>query len=106
MRNPGGYAVITSPDPSRVNFDGLRCEDVGAGITERDTFSCSHCGSVEHVPVKLGPNDVGFCRHCMTRICQRCCDLPCTPFQKQLEEMEKGIRKSFERQRALKSYGL
>ena len=106
MRNAGGYAMIVSPESAKVSFDGFRCEEISAGITERDTFTCYHCGGVEHVPVRLGPNDVGFCRNCMQRICQRCCDLPCVPFQKQLEEMEKGITKSIERHLALRSYGV
>ncbi len=88
MRKPGGYAFIVSPDTQRVNFDGLRCEEIGAGTFEADTFSCVHCNRVTHVPPK-SQGDEYFCRNCMARICSPCADHPCIPFMKKIEAMEK-----------------
>lgn len=97
MRRPGGYAVIVSPDAQRVNFDGLRCEEIGAGTFEADTFSCCHCNRIVHVPPK-SQGDEYFCRNCMARICSPCADHPCTPFMKKIEAME-------ERDRIRRMYG-
>ncbi len=97
MRRAGGYAVIVSPDPQRVNFDGLRCEEIGAGIYEVDTFRCIHCMRTVHVPAKSQGDDY-FCRNCMAPICPPCADYPCIPFMKKIEAME-------ERDRVLRSYG-
>ena len=76
MMRPGGYAVITMPDDMKetvVNFDGTRREIVknNHGKYEADTFSCFHCGAVEHVPHKPDVNEVGFCRSCISRSCSR-----------------------------------
>jgi hypothetical protein len=97
MRNPGGYAVLVSPRGQTVDFDGLRREQVQAGTLERDTFTCFHCNAVEHTPARPGPNDVGFCRNCMQRICQRCAALPCVPFEKRLIALEQGIKEALDR---------
>jgi hypothetical protein len=100
MRRPGGYAVITSPDAQRVNFDGLRCEEVRAGTFETDTFTCVHCCRVVHIKPKANMDEFGsMCRNCMKMVCPACANGSCTPFEKKLEQMEK-------RDRALRSYGL
>lgn len=98
MRNPGGYAQINTPEPTRVNFDRLWCEDVSAGVIEADTFTCVHCNSVKHVKAR-SQGDEYFCRNCMARICPKCADYPCIPFLKKLERQEA-------RDRALRSYGV
>ncbi len=87
MRNPGGYAFLTNPLPSKAHFGGLRCEEISAGTLEMDTFSCVHCNRVVHT--KAGTQaDEYFCRRCMARICSPCADHPCIPFMKKIEEME------------------
>jgi hypothetical protein len=96
MRNPGGTAVICSPDEHRVNFNG-RWETLPAGVVERDGFTCFHCQEIEHTPVKPGANDIGLCRHCMRRICQKCSGLPCMPFQAKLHALENGIKDALRR---------
>jgi hypothetical protein len=100
LRNPGGYAVITSPEQARVNFDKFRCDEISAGITEVDTFTCFHCAKVMHVKTKAPMDDVGsMCRNCMKMVCPRCASGPCVPFLKKLELEEKRFQ-------ALRSYGL
>jgi hypothetical protein len=89
VRNPGGYGVITAPQETIVNFDGLRREQIREGNFEVDTFTCFHCGGVEHVKARADVNAIGFCRNCMRPICQRCSDLPCDPFEKKLERIER-----------------
>lgn len=94
MRNPGGYALITSPQPSKVNFDRLRCEQVGEGYFEADTFTCVHCNAVIHVRPKANMDEFGsMCRNCMKMVCPRCANGPCVPFMKRLEEMEESDRR-------------
>lgn len=97
MRRPGGYAVIVSPDVQRVNFDGFRYEEIGAGRYEADTFSCAHCNRVIHVPAR-SQGDEYFCRNCMARICSPCADHPCIPFMKKIEQAEERdrIRRMYE----------
>jgi hypothetical protein len=82
---------------SRVNFDGLRCEEVGAGTFEADSFTCKHCNRVVQVAAR-SQGDEYFCRNCMAPICPRCADYPCIPFLKKIEEQE-------ERTRRLQAYG-
>jgi hypothetical protein len=99
MRNPGGYAFITSPVPQRIVLDGMRCEDIAEGVVEIDTFNCFHCSRVVHVRAGEKTNEEYFCRNCMARICPPCADHPCVPFMKRIEEEE-------ERDRRLRSYGI
>lgn len=101
MRRPGGYAVITSPEPTTVNFDRLRCERIDAGTTEVDTFGCGHCGRVVHVKPRQRPEDIGgFCRQCTKAICPGCtASGRCDPLERKLERLEA-------RERVLRSYGL
>ena len=99
MRKAGGYAVITSPDGSDVDFDGLRCQHIAAGAFEVDTFTCCHCNRIIHVKPFAPMDEFGsMCRNCMKMTCPTCADGPCVPFEKKLDEVEK-------RDRALRSYG-
>jgi hypothetical protein len=100
MRNPGGYAVITAPEPTRVNFDRLRCETVGEGTTEVDIYGCVHCSRLVHVKPGAIPEQLGsVCRHCMKMVCPTCAPGPCVPWLKKLDIAEA-------RDRALRSYGV
>lgn len=100
MRNPGGYVLITSPEPTRVRLDRFRAEDVSAGLLERDTFTCVHCNSVVSVKPMAPMDQFGsMCRNCMKMVCPTCADGPCVPFEKKLEMAEK-------RDIALRSYGV
>lgn len=92
MRRPGGYALITSPVAGRVNFDGLRCEEIGIGASETDTFTCAHCNRVIHVKARSQGDDY-FCRNCMASICPPCADHPCIPFMKKVEAQEERTRR-------------
>ena len=99
MRKAGGYAVIFAPDPVDVNFDGLRCERIGSGTFEADTFTCCHCNRVIHVKAKAPMDEFGsMCRNCMKMVCPTCADGPCVPFEKKLEESEQRayIRRQYE----------
>jgi hypothetical protein len=73
LRNPGGYAVVTSPD----------------GRREADTFTCAHCNSLVIVKDGQTADDCGgFCRLCMDLVCPRCAGSNCAPFEKKLEQQE------------------
>lgn len=100
MRNPGGYAQIISPVRSMAYFDRLRCEVIGEGTTEVDTFQCCHCSRHMHVKPFAPMDEFGsMCRNCMKMVCPWCADGPCVPFEKKLEIWEA-------RDRALRSYGV
>ncbi len=101
MRNPGGYAVIVSPTASKVRLDGGRVEMACEGVTELDSFTCFHCGSIKHVRVRERPEDLGgLCKSCMKLICPACVDEGrCTPLEKRIEAME-------ERDYRRRTYGL
>jgi hypothetical protein len=100
MRNPGGYAVVISPDRSKVTLDRWRCEEVPAGTNEFDTFTCIHCNLVVHVKPRANVDEFGsMCRNCMKMVCPKCADGPCIPFQKRLDMMEASYH-------ARRSYGI
>lgn len=103
MRNPGGYAFITNPEPGKFRLDErtARPEDAKEGVIEFDSFTCGHCGTVRHVRAKERPEDTGgLCKQCMKLICPHCLNTGrCDPLEKKIEEMEK-------RNMALRSYGL
>jgi hypothetical protein len=100
VRNPGGYAVIVSPEPATVNFDRLRCERVGEGTHEADTYTCEHCNRIVHVKPGAIPEELGsMCRNCMKMVCPGCAPKGCFPWLKKLEIAER-------RDRALRSYGM
>lgn len=89
MRNPGGYAQLFMPREGVVNFDGNTKQFVCEGTYETDTFTCFHHGGVVHVKARADVNAVGFCRNCMRPICEPCSSLPCIPYEKQLEAIER-----------------
>lgn len=100
MLRSGGYSIIVSPEEARVAFDKFRCEDIGRGTTECDTFTCVHCNKVMHVKPRASMDDFGsMCRNCMKMVCPKCAGGACTPFMKKLELAEK-------RDQAFRSYGL
>lgn len=81
--------MISSPEPSKVNFDGLRCETIAAGMVEIDTVSCGHCGRVIHIKPRMDPADMGgLCKQCMKFECPSCVGKGCTPLEKKIEEAE------------------
>ena len=97
MHKAQGYAAITVERPADVILDrGQRLRLDREGIHEIDTFTCVHCNSVRHVPVKQA--ETFFCRNCMARICEGCADHPCIPFLKKVEAQE-------ERAYRLRAYG-
>lgn len=100
MRNPSGYAVIVSPEPTTVNFDRLRCERIGEGQMEVDTYTCVHCNRIVHVKPGAIPDELGsMCRNCMMMVCPACAPKGCLPWLKKLEIAER-------RDQALRSYGV
>lgn len=100
MRNASGYAVITSPEAATITLDRFRCEQIGAGVTEMDTYGCVHCNRVMHVKPKAPMDEFGsMCRNCMKMVCPKCASGPCVPFMKKLEAAEK-------RDQVLRSYGM
>jgi hypothetical protein len=95
MRNPGGYALVISPVPSALQFDGRR-EQMRAGVFETDTFSCGHCGRITHVQPMVDAADVGaLCKKCMKVVCRKCVNegrrtgLSCDPVEAKLARWEK-----------------
>lgn len=99
MRNPGGYGIVTSPDPSHLHFDGTRREYMRAGVFETDSFTCFHCNRVTHVKPKIDAADMGgLCKMCMELVCTKCVGGPCDPFEEKLLREEA-------RYHALRSYG-
>jgi len=84
MRNPGGYAVTTSPD----------------GMEECDTFTCFHCSKIVYVPPKTKIEEVGdFCRVCMKMVCAGCAGKVCLPWVEKINRMERRYhaRRQFEK---------
>ena len=84
MRNPHGYATLTSEN----------------GVAECDTTTCAHCNAITHVRPGEKPEDIGgLCKVCMGLICPKCVGGACVPFLKRIEQEEA-------RYEALRSYGL
>lgn len=98
---PQGYAVVTTPSPSKINLDGFQCVETHESHTSFDTMTCGHCGRIIHVQARQRPEDLGgLCKQCMRCICPQCVDHGgCEPFEKKLEQWE-------DRERTLRSYGL
>jgi hypothetical protein len=72
----GGYGVMTGPCGEK---------------TETDSFTCKHCNTVVFVAARQRPENLGgMCMVCMGLICPRCVGKSCTPFEKRLEQMERG----------------
>lgn len=86
MRRAGGYAVITDPN---------------AGVKEADTYTCFHCNTIVHVPVKADPANIGgLCKQCMKLVCPRCTAKgTCDPWEEQMKRAEAAYH-------ARRSYGL
>lgn len=85
MRNPHGQLVLSGGDGREL---------------EMDTVTCSHCNTV--VIAKLDLSNVGFCLKCCDHLCGPCADDGrCTPFQRQLEDFERGLTKKLLRDRAV-----
>src|SRR5215831_13420286 len=94
MRNPQGYAEIIDPTAGRM-------------VTEFDTITCIHCGSVGMTRGPTGNLEVmvfradgshyfkpcGFCRSCYNPVCPKCEGKPCTNRFRVLDEMESRARK-------------
>jgi len=100
MRKPSGYATISTPEPTAVNFDRLRCETIKEGFHEMDVYDCKHCNRIVHVKPGAIPEELGsMCRNCMAMVCPKCAEGPCIPWLKKLEIAER-------RDRALRSYGI
>lgn len=98
---PQGYTEIISPTTCTVNLDKLRRESIVPGIAKFDTCTCFHCNSVFHVSARMRPEDIGgMCPTCWHPICPKCLDKPCTPWEKQLDQIENAI----ERRRAVEGY--
>ena len=92
---PQGFAEIISPDPiGAVNLDHLTRVQINSGQHRLDTATCFHCGSVFHVGARQRPEDIGgMCPQCWHIICPRCLDKPCTPWERQMEELENKLQK-------------
>ena len=82
---PGGVLIVTAPS---------------GAVTEMHTFTCRHCGLPQVVPVGKKIEDCAeTCYTCWGLVCPDCVRLnQCTPFMKQAEEMEAGIRRHFARE--------
>ena len=90
MLRPGGYVTIVEPDRPTV---------------EQDTTACGHCQRViltkarsastvylipTPIPGQYREEAGAFCRVCMKPVCLPCHDRgTCTPFERQLEMMER-----------------
>ncbi len=85
MRNPHGEATWSGGDGPDLVMDSV---------------TCCHCNTV--VFVRLDLSNVGFCRKCMSHVCGPCADEgTCTPFEKQLDDFEKGITTKLLKDRAV-----
>lgn len=84
MRKPGGHLFITSE---------FGCEEI-------DTFTCGHCNTIQVVPPKAKPEDLGgHCSVCWQLVCPKCVGGGCDPFEEKLKRAEtRGAR--------LREYGL
>lgn len=86
MRKPQGYATIVDP---------------GGPTKEADTFTCRHCQHIVTVrPLMDAAEMGGLCKVCMSLICKVCVGQgTCTPWERQMEEME--ARERFRRSAGL-----
>lgn len=75
MRNATGQVTIVDPN---------------APTLQADTFTCKHCQQIVMVqPLKDPSESGGFCRICWGLICKKCVAKgECTPWERQMEEME------------------
>jgi hypothetical protein len=81
--------------------------DANGQVKETDTFTCSHCNSIQfiHKVEGMAKSDPGgFCRACTKSICGPCVDINrCIPYEKKMEELEKKIKASESKNKFLKS---
>lgn len=95
MRKPGGYHIITDPDPPK---------GVSTNI-EADTFTCAHHGGIVFVKPMCDPADMGArCGGCGNLICKFCAremdrTFKCVPIEARLEQWESRdrFRRDFEK---------
>ncbi len=104
----GGHSQIffcdgNTRDGNLANFGNEKVL-VRSSTYENSTFTCFHCGTVEHVQPKADVNAVGFCRNCLKPICQACSALPCVPFEEKLRMIERKV--AFDRNLAEFSRGM
>lgn len=84
MRNAQCYTIVTGPGP---------------GTGEWDMYSCAHCNAKRVVKPMCPPSEMpDQCHLCSTPhnpafICEKCRGKGCTPFERQLDQMEKADRK-------------
>lgn len=95
MGREGGMAQIffcdgNTKDGNVTNLSGEKVL-VRSSTYECSTFTCIHCGGVEHVPPKADVNAVGFCRNCMKPVCRPCSNLPCKPYEEKLRIIENKV---------------
>jgi hypothetical protein len=75
LRNPHGHGSFTMPNGE---------------VKEVDTLQCPHCNA--HFVYQKGSGvKRHYCTRCMSMTCGAQGCIECTPFEKQLEEIEKGI---------------
>lgn len=106
MLRPQGYLVIADPI---------------APLVERDTVTCAHCQRI--VLVKPGTSATvflvtgadgqvheepgAFCRRCMAPVCLACDRRgTCTPWEAQLDRLERDITARIDRERMLAAAGV
>lgn len=71
LRKPSGHFFISDPE----------------GGSEGDTFSCKHCGLIQHVNPQSG-KERGYCAMCHGPTCGRLKCQSCEPLMKKIEAME------------------
>jgi hypothetical protein len=90
MRNPQGCAEIIDPTGSRL-------------VTQYDTITCIHCGSVQMTRGPTGKleclvfradgthyfREAGFCRSCYNPVCPKCDGKLCQNRFRLMDEEEK-----------------
>lgn len=90
MRKPQGLATMIGPTMVGDRPVGPIALRGNAEETECDTYTCSHCQRIVHVPVKADPSEIGgLCKQCMGLICPVCVDKrTCTPWERTMAENE------------------
>lgn len=68
---------------------GVLTETGPNGVREKSTYTCQHCGGMQHVAAFVRPEDHGgVCKSCFHFICPNCVGKPCIPIEKWLEAQE------------------
>lgn len=98
MRKPQGYSQVVGGGVGVTADPGLQAL---GNFGEADTFTCSHCQSIVHVPPRADPSSIGgLCKTCMGLICPRCLGKACVPWERAMHDLENAI----ERRRVVDSY--